>query len=307
MALGRCALTGAFGFTGKYIARVLLARGAEVVTLTNRPAEESAFSEPLPTFPLSFDDPPQLVRSLTGVDVLFNTYWIRFSHKRLTFAKAAENSKILINCAKEAGARKVVHISITNASLTSPLPYFRYKAQVEEHIRASGLPFAIIRPALIFGEESILINNIAWMLRRFPIFAIPGSGEYRLRPIFVEDLAKLVVAAAEEEDNTEKDAVGPEVFRFRALVEEIARAVGSSARIVCAPPWVAFALARGLGVVVRDVVLTKDEVAGLMQELLMREGPATGETPFTQWLSENAAHLGVQYFSELKRHYARRS
>ena len=91
-----------------------------------------------------------------------------------------------------------MHISITNPSLDSPLPYFRGKAILEKEIRASGISHAIVRPTVLFGKEDILINNITYLLRRLPVFAIPGSGDYRLQPIYVEDLAEIAVEAWRE-------------------------------------------------------------------------------------------------------------
>ena len=124
----------------------------------------------------------------------------------------------------------MVHVSITNATADSPLPYFRGKAQVEDALRASGLSYAMLRPTVIFGFEDILLNNIAWMLRKFPVFPIPGRGDYRLQPIYVEDMADLAVEMAARDDDVEIDAVGPDVFAYDELVRLIGQKTGTSAR-----------------------------------------------------------------------------
>jgi NADH dehydrogenase len=297
------AVTGGFGYSGKYITERLLAAGRSVRTLTGHPDRANPFGDRVSVFAFNFDRPAALVESLRGADTLFNTYWVRFARGRTTFDAAVENTKTLLRAAKEAGVRKIVHISIANPSEGSPLPYFRGKAILERTIIDSGLGYAIIRPTVIFGREDILINNIAWLLRRSPAFAIPGNGEYRLQPVFVEDVADMAVRAAREAGNAVFDAVGPETFTFNELVRLIARKIGSRARIVHVPPGPVLLASRLIGFVVDDVVLTRDEVAGLTSGLLVSDAPPRGSTRLSDWLDENAAVLGTRYASELGRHY----
>ncbi len=213
-------VTGAFSYTGKYITRRLLSMGKKVrvLTLTGHPNGEKLFSGEVAALPFNFDNPSQLTKSLQGVTTLYNSYWVRFPYGQTTFKRTVENTRTLIECAEEAGIRRIVHISITNASEESPFPYFRGKGLVEKIIIHSKLSYAIIRPTVIFGTEGILINNIAWHLRRLPIFAVPGSGDYRIQPVFVEDLAGIAVSAAQRADNIVMDAVGPDIYTFDELV-----------------------------------------------------------------------------------------
>ena len=229
-------VTGAFGFTGKYITRRLLAEGKRVLTLTGHPHRDNPFGDRVSVAPFNFDDPEALAASLRGASVLFNSYWVRFPRGRVTYELAVANSETLIQAAKRAGVRRIVHISIANPSKDSPFPYYRGKAMVEEAIVDSGIPHAILRPTVIFGTEGILINNIAWLLRRLPAFAVPGSGNYRLQPVYVEDVADMAVRAAEGDANTVVDAAGPEVYSFNDLVRLLANAVGSRALVVHLPP-----------------------------------------------------------------------
>ena len=296
-------VTGAFGFTGQYITRRLLSLGKKVRTLVRHPSRPSPFGNQVEVAPLDFEKPVELRRALGNADTLFNTYWVRFEHGRVTFDQAVNNTGKLIRAAEEAGVRRIVHLSITNPAEDSSLPYFRGKALVEKAIRESGLSYAMIRPTLIFGLEDILINNIAWLLRRFPIFAVPGPGEYRLQPVFVEDVAELAVAAAAHTEDNILDAVGPEQFMFDEVVWLIARGVGSKAKIIHVRPKVALWLAGLVGYLVSDVVLTAGEVEGLTANLLVSAGPPTGRTRFTGWLRENAHRVGTQYASELARHF----
>jgi len=295
-------VTGAFSHSGKYIAERLLAMGERVETLTGHPDRENPFGGRVSAHPFNFDSPGRLVASLQGATTLYNTYWIRFQHRWGTFDEAVENSRTLIKAAEEAGVRRIVHISITSPSPESPFPYFRGKALVEKAIIDSRLSYAIIRPALIFGMEGILINNIAWLLRRFPLFAVAGSGDYRVQPVFVEDLAEIAVSAGHKDDNIVMDAVGPETFTFEELVWLIADRIHRRAGVIYVRPGLVLCLARLIGFIVGDVVLTGDEIGGLMANLLVSREPATGQTYFSQWLTENADALGASYASELRRH-----
>jgi len=297
------AITGAFGYTGRYIAQRLINQGKIVVNLTGHPNHHNPFGIAVKSHPFNFENPDLLEESLEGVQTLYNTYWVRFSYGTTTFAKAVQNTKILINAAKQAGVRRLVHISITNPSQDSPLPYFRGKGELEDAIIHSGLSYAILRPTVVFGKEDILINNIAYLLRHFPLFVIPGDGEYLLQPIFVEDLVDLAVQLGGGHENLVIDAIGPETYSFNDLVLTLKDVVHSSSWILHLPPQIALILSRLIGILVRDVVLTQDEVMGLMGNYLVTKSPPTGKTSFKNWVFENAVYLGNQYSSELARHY----
>jgi uncharacterized protein YbjT (DUF2867 family) len=274
-----------------------------VRTLTGHPNRPSPFGDRVGVAPFDFDDRRKLVEHLRGATTLYNTYWVRFPRGDVTFERAIANSHSLIHAARDAGVRRIVHVSITNPSEDSPFGYFRGKARVEEMIRDSGLGYTIVRPTVVFGREDILINNIAYILRRLPVFGIPGSGSYRLRPVSVEDMADICVRSGPEGSDEVLDAVGPETFAFEELVRLIAHTIGRRTLFVHVPAAVALTAAAAIGRVVGDVVVTKDELEGLMAELVTTEGPATGTRPLTKWLAQNAAVVGRRYASEVSRHY----
>ena len=296
-------VTGAFSHTGKYIAQRLLSMGERVRTLTGRPDHENPFGGQVEAFPFNFDKPGELTDSLRGATTLYNTYWVRFPHGQVTFDRAVENSKTLITAAEEAGIRRIVHISITNPSEESPFPYFRGKALVEKIITQSKLSYAIIRPTVIFGMEGILINNIAWLLRKFPVFTIFGLGDYGIQPVFVEDVAEIAVSVGHKDDSTVIDAAGPEIFTYDELVRLIANKINSRTRIIHVGSWLALFLVRLIGFMVRDIVITRDEIEGLMSNLLVSQGKPTAPTRFSVWLGQNADKIGKRYISGIERRY----
>ena len=295
------AVTGAFGYSGKYIARRLLGRGAKVITLTNSPDRPDPFGGRVAAHPFDFDRPEKLCNTLRGVDVLYNTYWVRFNHKLFGHADAVENTKILFGAAKDAGVRRIVHVSVTNPSLDSHLEYFRGKAQLEEALKATGISYAILRPAVLFGEEDILVNNIAWALRRLPVFGVFGKGDYRLQPIYVDDFAELAADCGAQHEDVVVDAIGPETFTYRELAAAIAAAIGKKPFIISVPPALGFFVGAILGKFLGDVMITRDEIEGLMEDLLQVDSPPAGKTRLTDWMREHSDTLGKNYANELAR------
>jgi uncharacterized protein YbjT (DUF2867 family) len=300
-------ITGALSYTGKYVTRLLLGRGQQIRTLTNHPERENPFGERVQVFPYSFNDPDQLRRTLRGASTLINTYWVRFPRGASTFETAVQNTRALITAAKDAGVRRIVHVSIANPSAESPLGYYKGKAQLEQAVIDSGISYSILRPTVIFGTEDILINNIAWFVRRFPVFGIPGDGRYAIRPIYVEDMARLIADAVGQSENAVLDAVGPETFSFEELVRLIAGQVGRSVRLVHLPTPLAYAATLVTGWFVGDVVLTWEEYRGLMGNLLGSKAPSAGQTRLSEWLAGHREQVGRRYASEVARHYAKPS
>lgn len=297
-------VTGAFGYSGARIARRLLERGHRVRTLTGHPDRPHPLRDRVEAHPFRFEDPSRMARVMDGAAAFHNTYWIRFERGDRTFARAVRNSRALFAAARAAGVDRVVHVSITNPDPASPFPYFRGKARVEEALAASGTPHSVLRPALLFGGDGVLLNNIAWLVRRFPVFPVPDEGEQPIRPLHVDDLAALAERESRRSEGRRVvDAVGPERFTYVQLVREVEAALGARARVVRVPRGLVRVLARILGVVVDDVILTRDEIEGLAAGLLDSDAPPAGDTRLTRWLRERADRVGRAWASELDRHY----
>lgn len=299
-------VTGAFSYSGAHIAERLVDAGRGVRTLTHHSDRPHPLRASVEALRYRFDDPAALARSLDGVSTLYNTFWVRFDHGTTSFADAIERSRMLFFAAKRAGVQRIVHLSITNPSLESPLPYFRGKALVEYALAQSGVPYSIVRPTWIFGgERDVLANNIAWILRRMPAFALPGDGAYPVQPVHVDDLARICTDTANATGDIVIDAAGPETMPFRDLVELVRAAVDTNSPILCIPPPVMTAAARALGLLLGDVVLTSDEISGLMAGLLVSHEPPLGRIAFSHWLNEHATTVGRSYANELQRHFAK--
>ncbi len=295
-------VTGAFSYSGKAIAQALVRSGRHVRTITGHPGRAPRDS-PIEVRPLNFEDPIALVESLTGVTTLYNTYWVRFAHGRTDHALAVANSRTLFHAARHAGVQRIVHVSITHPTIVSPYPYFQGKALVERALAEAEVPYAILRPAILFGGDGVLLNNIAWLLRRLPVFAVGARGSYRIRPIHVDDLARSCVEKGTERHDSVSDAVGPERPTFTELVNSVRDAVGSRARIISVPGPAVPVFSRLLGIALGDVLLTADEYRAMAAGLADTDGPATGSTALSHWLAAHNSQLGIHYANEVDRHF----
>ncbi len=299
-------VTGAFSYSGRFVAAELLERGRDVRTLTNHPNPADPLASRIPSHPLDFEDGPALVAVLTGADTLYNTYWVRAPRVGVPHTIAVDNTKRLIDAARRAGVRRIVHTSIANPT-ASRLPYYRGKAELEAAVGSSGLSYAIVRPTLLFGEGDVLINNIAWLLRHLPVFGIPGNGRYRLQPIHVRDHAVLLVQAGLESTDQIVDSAGPDIFTFEELVHLLRQAMGLHTVVLHMPPTLAMLGATVAGRLTGDMLLTRDELDDLMGDILISHEPPRGRTRLTDWLRTNADTVGRVYASEVARHYRRPS
>lgn len=283
------AVTGATSFTGRFIAQQLTEGGHEVRNLTR----------------LELGDAERLAAVLDGADTLYNTFWIRFERGPITYDWAIERSLRLVEAARRAGVRRIVHISVINASHDAPTAYFRAKAVVEDALTSSGISHAIVRPTVTFGPGDILVNNLAWTLRRLPVFGIPADGRYPIQPVHVEDVATVAVRAGEAPETMTIDAAGPDILSFNEFVGLVRQAVGSRSLVVHLPVAASLIATRLIGLAVRDVVLTRNEVTELQEHLMFSSEPPAGTIHLRDWLTANAEGLGRRWASELDRHFRR--
>jgi uncharacterized protein YbjT (DUF2867 family) len=304
---GKVAVTGAFGFTGRAIARQLVDQGRDLITMTRRVEHADPLARSIESVKLDFGRPSGLTAAFAGVDTLFNTYWIRFPRGNESFERATAQTAVLLDAARQAGVRRIVHVSVVGADRDGPTPYVRAKAVVEDMVRASGLEWSIVRPTLTYGPKDILVNNMAWALRRLPLYGMPGAGRYTIQPVHVDDVARICVELADGPPGRTVDAAGPDVLRFREMVDTVRSAVGSHSIVVPMPAWAVLMAGRVLGAFVRDVVLTPNEILELSTGFLTSSAEPLGRIRFADWVSANADGLGRRWSSELARNYTPRA
>ncbi|MDR1171770.1 MAG: hypothetical protein LBL24_04875, partial [Bacteroidales bacterium] len=162
--------------------------------------------------------------------------------------------------------------------------------------------YSILRPAVLFGNEDILINNIAWMIRKFPVFGTFGDGSYKLQPIFVEDYAALAVKHGGETTNLIVDATGPETFTYRELVKTISRIIlGKERPVFAMPDELGYWVSKLVGWVMKDNLATREEIKGLKAGMLCTDSFPTGTAALTDWITAHKDSIGKKYANEMKR------
>ena len=296
-------VTGAFGYTGRWIAHQLLDEGKRVRTLTNAVGRDDPFGGRVEVHPLDFQNRQALVESLRGADVLYNTYWVRYNHhsKQFDHEIATDNCRLIFEAAKEAGVRRVVFFSVAHPEQAPKWSYFRGKVITEKTLRDCGISHAIVRPTVLFGGgRNVLVNNIAWMLRYIPVFGLFGWGNYSIQPIHVRDVARIAIELGARDDDITRDVAGPETFIYKDFIKLIARSMGVRRLLVPMPAIVAWLAGRAMGLFLRDMIITRAEIRGLMQGLVASEEEPLGEISFSEWVAEKGPELGRHYHNDLE-------
>ncbi|MDE1834491.1 MAG: NAD(P)H-binding protein [Candidatus Micrarchaeota archaeon] len=302
---GRDVVIGGTGFTGKYITKCLLKYKHKVVALTKHVNRDNEFGRKITIKPLDFENQENLVETMNGSRCVFNTYWVRFNYGGSSFDEAVRNSKAIIDACVDAKVKRLVHISVLDPSKNYKYDYFRAKMEVESYIEKSGLSYAILRPALLFGEEDILMNNITYLIRKYGLFFIFGSGEYKVTPTYVGDVAKEAVLQSRLNKNIIEDALGPEAFGFEELVRYIATTIGRPTRVAHLNKAFIPLVSKFLNICMHEPVVTSDEMGLLMDNGLYSDSKPIGSIRFSKWLKERKDTYGTEYHSETKRHFTK--
>ncbi len=297
----KIAVTGALGYSGKIITEKLLENGFEVISFTNSLHKPNIFKEKITLKPFHFDQPHVLFENLKDVDVLINTYWVRFNHTKFSHQEAVENTKILMSQATKAGVKKIIHTSITNPNVSSKLEYFKGKGKLEEYLKNLSVQYSILRPSVFFGMNDILINNMAWMIRNLPIMGVFGDGSYQLQPIHIDDFADLIIKEIHSTNSNEINANGPETFTYKELISLIMKTLNINKPIYNTPPFIGYCIGKMISWLKNDVTITREEIKGLMQNYLYIDDIPKGKIKLSVWLEENKNSIGKIYANELER------
>ncbi len=113
---------------------------------------------------------------------------------------------------------------------------------MEDMVEGLGIPYAIIRLALVFGVGDLLLNNMARALRRFPVFPVYGNGDYTVQPVYEEDFAAQAMEAGSRDENTIAFAAGPDTFAIEVMLHLLTSSMGVRRMLLHTPPSVGLAL-----------------------------------------------------------------
>ncbi len=215
----RVVLIGGTGFLGTHVARALLAAGHEVWALSRRgrgPLQEVRY--------LKGDAARNqgLAEAVTGTDAVFYLAGIIREGEQSFEAVHVEGVRSVVAAMREAGVRRLLHVSALGARRGTRSRYFETKAKGEAIVRESGLEWTIFRPSLVFGEGDEFFGKILKGLVRMPLPFIPlvGSGDYPFRPVWAGDVAEAMVQSLRKPETIGEayDLVGPREYTYRELV-----------------------------------------------------------------------------------------
>ncbi len=222
-------ITGGTGFLGRHLAPALAEAGLKVRCLVHRqPLPQPLRALGIEEIPGSILEVSSLQPALQGVEQVIHLVGIILETRKRTFETLhVEGTRRLLEAARAAGVRRFVYVSALGARPQDATRYHRTKWEAEELVRASGLPFTIVRPSVIYGPGDAFISRFARLLRLAPVFPFPRSG--RLQPIHVEDVVACLRAALQDPRCLDQTfcLAGPD----RLTLEEILRAVLDALRL----------------------------------------------------------------------------
>jgi uncharacterized protein YbjT (DUF2867 family) len=233
----RIAVTGATGFVGGHLAERLRAAGDEVVPLSRRTG-----------FDLARPDVAALAEALEGCAAVVHTAGINREIGRQTYdAVHIRGTRALVAAARAAGVEHISLVSFLRARPDGPTAYHRSKWAAESIVREGGVPFTVLKCSMIYGRGDHMLDHLSRALFTFPIFSPVGLTERPLRPVAVDDVARILVAAAHGDPRLIDQTVavlGPDTVRLSDVVRRVARIVGRRPRQLPSPVAAHLVLAR---------------------------------------------------------------
>ena len=244
----KIAITGGTGFVGRHLARELSAQGHQVVLIARGvdTRDDSVTHLPRTTLvPVSVADEDALTAALQGCDGVAHCAGINREIGTQTYqAVHIDGTQSVVNAAKRAGVAKVLLLSFIRARPNCGHPYHESKWAAEEIVRNSGLDYTVIKAGVIYGLGDHMLYHLSHAFHTFPIFALVGMKEKPVRPVAVEDMTRVLVAAMTQNRLSRQTVVvtGPEEMDLGEAVRRVARVCGKRPFMFRAPLWFHYAL-----------------------------------------------------------------
>ena len=259
-------VTGASGFIGRRLIEHLLGRGDAVVAAVRRPCPDLD-PRRLAVVEVRLDDRAALERALAGSDAVVHlAVATGTTSEREAYEVNVVGTEHLLEAAKRAGVKRFVFASTISATRERMGPYGRTKKIAEERVVASGLPYCIVRPSLVYGGREGLVANLTAYLRGLPVIPVMGDGSIELDPIHVDDVCAAMIEALENDAvlGHTYDLLGPERVTFNQFLDRLSAGLGVKRRRLHIPGPVALALARGFAAITKKPPVTEDNVLGMI-------------------------------------------
>lgn len=274
MGIRSICMLGGTGFVGRHIARLLCAQGW-AVRIPTRDADKakqmlaSVAVEIVPVEIISADvhDVAQLAKLFAGMDAVINLVGILHEQRGQTFQRAhVELPRKVIEAARSAGVRRLLHMSALNAAADGPSAYLRSKGEAEMLVQASGLQTTVFRPSVIFGAGDKFLTLFAKLARWAPLLPL-ACADAKFQPVWVEDVAQTFLHSLNDASSIGQhyDICGPRVYRLRELVSFVAACRDRHPLIVPLPNAVAY-LQASVMELLPVKLMTRDNFLSMQQD-----------------------------------------
>lgn len=249
---GIVAITGAAGFVGSRVCQTLTERGWRVRALVHNPVRAATRLGHLPVELRVGDirDAAFVQDAFTGAAAVVHLAAVAIERRGATYEDVnATATRIVLNCARESGAARFVHMSQNGSDSHSPFAFLRSKGEAQDMVTSSALRWTVLRPSVIFGPRDEFVNVLARLVRLSPVvYPLPDGGRARFQPIAVGDVARVVARTLDDESTIggTYPLGGPVPLTLRQMTERILVAMHTRRYIVGVPsrvlrPFVALA------------------------------------------------------------------
>ena len=268
----RIAVTGATGFVGRHVVARLEAAGHEVVSLSRRTGTD-----------LAAPDLTALQDALIGCDAVVHCAGINREIGSQTYdAIHVRGTQALVEAARNAGVGHISVLSFLRARPDGPTAYHRTKWAAEAIVRESGIPYSVLKAGVIHGRGDHMLDHLSHALHSFPIFGLVGMREQPVRPVAVDDVARILEAAATGDERLRNQTIavlGPEELSLGDAVRRVASTIGRRPIYMRLPIFAHFALAKVAEATMRVPLISVAQVHILAEGVVEASPPASSPPP----------------------------
>ena len=294
------AITGATGFVGSEVVKQARADGHPVRAIVRDPQRAQWLTDEYGAelFHGNVLYGPSLEGSMTGVHCVIHLVGIINEWRESTFQRVHVEATVnVLEAAKKAGVKRYIHMSALGTRANARSRYHQTKWGAEEAVRKSGLAWTIFRPSMIYGPHDISINVLAKLLRRSPFMPVFGSGNAKIQPVSIENVAKAFVAAIKNDETIGRtyDLCGPEAFTWNELYDKLMKLQGIRRVKLHLPLPIAMAEAAVLEKLLSNPPFNRDKV--IMSQEDNAGDPKPAERDF--FLQQESFEAGVGRYLKL--------
>ncbi len=272
---------GGSGFLGTALVRSLLAHGLRVRAAVRHPENVHGLTDSASLAAIRVDirDEAAVEAALDGARAAVNAVGLYVEHGAETFQSVhVDGARIVARCAARGGVQRLVHVSGIGADAASPSPYVRARAAGERVVEEHFPHASIVRPSVLFGPGDSFLSTVDRITRLSPVYPLFGSGDTRMQPVYVEDVAGAVVrlVADETPHATAIELGGPRAYRYREIVEAVLQ-YRRRRRLLLPIPFAVWTLQAKLLSLVPNPPLTVDQVVLMRDDNVVSEAAVTFE------------------------------